>query len=216
MDDPPPTAKRQKTTTTTTTTTTAAAAATEEDDEQVPARIRAEERREATAAKDDRTVLDLLRSLPPNLVAHHVYPFAVKVIENHEELINAVDEYFYEFYSDDEDVGNNRIHYPICDWDVSRVDDFTSVFDDERNHNRKVQNFNEDLSRWNVANGTSFARMFAWCCRFQFGPFQLGYWPRHQSERHVFSLQQFQFGYFEMECGECDQLERNVLGLSQF
>jgi hypothetical protein len=138
-EDPPPTAKRQK--------TTAAA------DEKQPTCIRAEDRGEA-AAKDDRTVVDLLRSLPANIGANYIYPFAVKVIQNHEDLIVAVDEYLGEFYSDDdgeeeknddEDVVITRIRHPIGDWDVSRVDDFTSVFDHMRN--RKARYFNEDLSR---------------------------------------------------------------------
>jgi surface protein len=116
-------------------------------------------------------VIDLLMSLPVNLVVNYIYPFAVQVIQNREELIAAVDEYLDEHYSDgeekneDEDIGNNRIRYPIGDWDVSRVGDFTSVFDVERNG--KAENFNEDLSRWNVANATSFARMFAGCHVFQ-------------------------------------------------
>jgi hypothetical protein len=148
MDDPPaPTAKRQKTTTTTTTPASSK-------DEKVPASIRAEERRGATTAKDDRTtVMDLLRSLPPNLVANYIYPFAVKFVKNREELIKAVDDYLDEFHSnkdreaknDDEDVRNNqRIRYPIGDWDVSRVDNFAGVFSKRRN--RKARNFNEDLS----------------------------------------------------------------------
>jgi surface protein len=120
------------------------------------------------------SILDLLRSLPANVVAHYVYPLAVQVIKNREELIEAVDEHLNEFYSDDdgeaendnEDVENNRIRYRIGDWDVSGVNDFTSVFDKERNG--KAKNFNEDLSRWNVANGTSFARMFLGCHFFQY------------------------------------------------
>jgi surface protein len=239
MDDPSPTAKRQK-------TTTAA-------DEIEPA-ILDEERREATAKEEDRTILDLLRSLPANVVANYIYPFAVKVIQNREELIKAVDEYLDEFYTsdnppvywsdeedddedDDEDIssddeeeaeeqqdassstmsdndrisssglpshqsssiaprGNsddysigeeddkgedddedepssdedevlsdqNRIRYAIGDWDISRVEDFTSVFDYRRNI--KALDFNEDLSRWNVTNGISFVRMFYGCRSF--------------------------------------------------
>jgi surface protein len=186
----------------------------------------------AAAKKETPTTLDLLRSLPPYIVANFVYPFAVKVVKNREELIEAVDEYLDEFYNnidgdevswpdeedeeDDEDtssddeeakeqdalstfsddhilsdpchqnsstepfggdepqdgeettagfVHSRRTHYPIGDWDVSRLDDFTSVFDHLRN--RKARNFDEDLSRWNVANGTSFVRMFYGCHIFQ-------------------------------------------------
>jgi hypothetical protein len=176
MGDPPPPAKRQK-------TTTAAA------NEKEPT-ILHEERKEATA-KEDRTVVDLLRSLPATIVANYIFPFAVKVIQNREKLIEAVDEYLDEYYSDDaeeekndnEDIGNNRIRYPIGDWDVSGVDDFTSVFDWRRN--RKTRNFKEDLSRWNVARGTSFYGIFFRMPPFQFGPLQLGYRPRDQSGTHV-------------------------------
>jgi surface protein len=164
VDPASPTAKQQM--------TTAAAAAA--DDEQEPASIRDEERRRTTTANDNnRTVLDLLRSLPANIVASYIYPFAVKVIHNHEELIKAVDEHLDEFYGEGlnqrrriggrpagRDVGNHRIRYPIGDWDVSRVNNFISIF----NYMRK--NFNDDLSRWNVAKGTSFARMFNGCYLF--------------------------------------------------
>jgi surface protein len=136
-DDPSPTVKRQKTT--------------------------------ATAAEEKATILDLLRSLPSNIVANYIYPFAVKVIQNREELIKAVDAHIDEFYYDEYDAEEendvNRIHYPIDDWDVSRVDNFTCVFDLRRN--LKVWHFIEDLSKWNVANGTSFARMFYGCDAFQ-------------------------------------------------
>jgi surface protein len=121
---------------------------------------------------DERTIIDPLRSLPADIVANYIYPFAVKVIQNREELIVAVDEYLDEFYSSNggarnynENVGNSRIRYPIGDWDVSRVDNFTSVLDAIRNP--KARHFNEDLSRWNVSNGTSFARMFYGCRFFQ-------------------------------------------------
>jgi hypothetical protein len=59
------------------------------------------------AAMNDHTIMDLLRSLPASVVANYVYPFAVKVIQNREEMIAAVDEYLDEFYSngdgDDDD-----------------------------------------------------------------------------------------------------------------
>jgi hypothetical protein len=116
---------------------------------------------------EERSSLEmLLHSLPVNIFTNYVYPFAVKVLQNHEELIMAVDEYLNELYNDDGEEKNggnedqNRIHYPIGDWDVSRVDDFTSVFDHVRNC--KARNFNKDLSKWNVANGTSFPPNVSW------------------------------------------------------
>jgi surface protein len=168
VDPASPTAKQQM--------TTAAAAAA--DDEQEPTGICDEERRRTTTANDNnRTVLDLLRSLPANIVASYIYPFAVKVIHNHEELIKAVDEHLDEFYGEGlnqrrriggrpagRDVGNHRIRYPIGDWDVSRVNNFISIFNYMRNP--KARNFNDDLSRWNVAKGTSFARMLIGCYLF--------------------------------------------------
>jgi hypothetical protein len=131
MDDPPPTAKRRKTTTFT---------AAQDEAEKEPASILAEERKGATAKHDDRTVMNLLRSLPANIVADYIYPFAVKIIPNHEELIKAVDEYVDEYYRDEffdwrgqrrisrpagRNVDIHHIRYPIGDWDVSRVEDFT-------------------------------------------------------------------------------------------
>jgi surface protein len=196
----------------------------------------------AVAMNDSPTsIIDLLRSLPANIVANYIYPFAVKIIQNREELIAAVDEYLDEFYTDDdgdyddadgdeeawldeegeedgEDTSSDddeevdeqdgssawsdnrillgpnhpngiieprrsnepqddgtettaapvplrRAIYPIGDWDVSRMNDFTSLFDEERNH--KARHFSADLSRWNVTNGTSFAQMFRGCHVFQ-------------------------------------------------
>jgi surface protein len=190
--------------------------------------------RGAAAAKKESptSFTDLLRSLPANIVAKYIYPFAVKVVKNREELIKVVDEYLDGFYTEgdgdeaswfdeeDEEEGEDtpsyievaegqdasstlsddhissdpshqnssmeprggdepqdgektttgfvharRVYCPIGDWDVSQVDDFTSVFDHLRNRN--ARNFNEDLSRWNVANGTSFVRMFYGCHVFQ-------------------------------------------------
>jgi surface protein len=62
-------------------------------------------------------------------------------------------------------VHSRRVLYPIAHWDVSRVVDCTSVFDEDRN--RKSRRFNEDLSQWNVAKGTRFVRKVAGCHVFQ-------------------------------------------------
>ena len=67
--------------------------------------------------------------------------------------------------------------YPINRWDVSKVKDFTSIFEWESfNENigdwdvssgikfdrmfHYATSFNQDISRWNVSNGTSFRDMF--------------------------------------------------------
>ena len=49
--------------------------------------------------------------------------------------------------------------YPISSWDVSRVTNFTSVFDGKRNE-RLILSFNEDLGHWNVSAGIDMFRMF--------------------------------------------------------
>ena len=42
---------------------------------------------------------------------------------------------------------------PIEEWDVSKVTDFNSAFEDQ-------STFNEDISKWNVSQGTDFSYMF--------------------------------------------------------
>jgi surface protein len=102
--------------------------------------------------------MDILRALPSNIVADIVYPLAVRIIEDRNRLIEAVD-----FYCDennhDSDLGRR---YPIGLWDVERVTDFSGVFD-AYGRNQKLWNFNEDVSSWNVANGTTFERIFYGC-----------------------------------------------------
>ena len=103
--------------------------------------------------------MDILRALPANIVATNIYPFAVFVIKDRDHLIEAVDRYCgYELASD------SRRRYPIGQWDVERVSDFSGVFNAARN--RKLRDFNEDLSSWNVSNGTYFERMFYGCKLF--------------------------------------------------
>ena len=60
------------------------------------------------------------------MLKKYVYPFAVKVINNRAELLQAVDA----FLVDEEKRGQERgrILYPIGEWDVSKVVDFSFVF----------------------------------------------------------------------------------------
>jgi surface protein len=51
--------------------------------------------------------------------------------------------------------------YPIGQWDVEPVSDFSEVFDAYQNC--VFSYFNEDVLSWNVANGTTFERMFNEC-----------------------------------------------------
>jgi Mycoplasma protein of unknown function, DUF285 len=54
--------------------------------------------------------------------------------------------------------------YPIGSWNVSRIKNFSSVFDGERN--QALVDFDEDLSAWDVSQGTTMFRMFALCKNF--------------------------------------------------
>jgi hypothetical protein len=95
MDDPPPPAKRQKVTTTT--------VEDEKERTSILAKVRAADYdQKKNNAPVTTSIIDLLRSLPANIVADYIYPFAVKVIKNREALIKAVDVYLDEFYSDDD------------------------------------------------------------------------------------------------------------------
>jgi surface protein len=105
-------------------------------------------------------LMDMLRALPSNIVSDIIYPLAVRVIKDRNHLIEVVDIY------------RERNHnsylcrrYPIGMWDLEPVIDFSRVFD-AMNRNRKLQNFNEDVSSWNVANGTNLSCMFSGCIWF--------------------------------------------------
>jgi surface protein len=49
--------------------------------------------------------------------------------------------------------------YPINQWDVSSLQDFSFVFDN-------MDTFNEDISSWNVSNATSMYAMFIYASSF--------------------------------------------------
>jgi Mycoplasma protein of unknown function, DUF285 len=105
--------------------------------------------------------MDILRDLPSNIVAEIIYPLAFCVIKDRNHLIEVVDFYWDERNND----SNFCRRYPIGLWLVESVRDFSTVFD-AWNRNRKLKNFNEDVSSWNVANGTTFEKMFIYCLLF--------------------------------------------------
>jgi surface protein len=112
--------------------------------------------------------MDFLRALPPELTRQRVYPFAVRVIHDKEELIQAVDEYVHAKAAILRRDGNQRAAatqpYPIGEWDVSNVRDFSHVFDARRNP--LLIDFNEDISKWDVSNATDLNHMFSGCQSF--------------------------------------------------
>jgi Mycoplasma protein of unknown function, DUF285 len=106
--------------------------------------------------------MDILRALPSTIVADIVYPLAIRIIRDRNHLIEAVD-----FYCDENNHDSGFLRrYPIGLWDVERVTDFSHVFDA---WDRKLQNFDEDVSLWNVASATNFSYMFCHCKLFKFG-----------------------------------------------
>jgi surface protein len=105
--------------------------------------------------------MDVLRALPSIIVADIIYPLAVRIIKDRYHLIKAVD-FYWDPSNHDSDLCRR---YPIGQWDVEAVRDFSNVFD-ASDRNIKLQNFNEDVSSWNVANGTTFERMFYLCESF--------------------------------------------------
>jgi Mycoplasma protein of unknown function, DUF285 len=97
-----------------------------------------------------------LRDLPRE-IRKRSYPFAIRVIHSKAELIAAVDQYMVRGGN------NNRTDdfYPIGQWDVSNVQDFSYVFD--ANRNPLLIDFNEDLSNWDMSSATNLSHMFHRC-----------------------------------------------------
>lgn len=99
----------------------------------------------------------------PRELRKRVYPYATRVLHSKAELIAAVDAHAIAIR------GRNRtgqgavmIHYPMGEWDVSNITDFSHVFDAEQ-RNPLLRDFNEDLSDWNVLHATNMKCMFRGC-----------------------------------------------------
>eukprot|EP00978_Attheya_sp_CCMP212_P045426 scaffold345976_cov29-Attheya_sp.AAC.1 len=100
-----------------------------------------------------------------------------KALETNTELCDAVTKYT-RYNASDADTFATSYGWPIDSWDVSRVQDFSSVFDGKCNFNetinswdvsnattmmnlfRKSKFFNQDLSSWNTSNVTEMYAMF--------------------------------------------------------
>jgi surface protein len=109
--------------------------------------------------------LEFFRTLPSG-IALKIYRFTIHVFDSRQQLIEAVDLYVETRYGNPRGRRSSRWgpHRPIGEWDVSRVTDLSHVFSNFRN--RSMRDFNEDLSLWDVSNGTNFAQMFYRCCYF--------------------------------------------------
>jgi surface protein len=87
------------------------------------------------------------------------------------ELYVAVDDYLTNSTSN-ATLSAIKYGYPMNTWDVSRITNFTRIFDPDRGAPfdgsgcGSVQStFNENISSWNVANAVTMVEMFA-CTKF--------------------------------------------------
>jgi len=102
-----------------------------------------------------------------------------KEFQSNDELIDAVEKYVSHNSLDDAEELAKTYGYPIGQWDVSKVTDFSYIFDNEHTFNEKIgswdvsnactmkcmfrgaQKFNQELSLWNTSNVTDMRWMFA-------------------------------------------------------
>lgn len=86
------------------------------------------------------------------------------VVFNTEGLYEAVDTYLWSIHGTDSEnspfLTSNQAFdfYAIGSWDVSRINDFSNLFDVERNELSRF--FNANLSAWDVSKGTDMYEMF--------------------------------------------------------
>jgi surface protein len=78
------------------------------------------------------------------------------------ELFDAVDAYLID--GSKVSLTSQKYGYPIGTWDVSRITNFSSIFDYRRNP--MLADFNEDLVGWNVSAALVFDRMFMGAAAF--------------------------------------------------
>eukprot|EP00978_Attheya_sp_CCMP212_P000608 scaffold1178_cov52-Attheya_sp.AAC.1 len=76
-----------------------------------------------------------------------------RAFQSNQELRDAVNKY-EKYEPDDAEEFATTYGWPIDKWDVSNVDDFTSIFEGK-------ELFNEPIGSWNVSNGTKMGLMFS-------------------------------------------------------
>lgn len=97
---------------------------------------------------------------PTSSMSPSTMPSKEKVcFESTQELRDTVDDYLVDPSGS---VTKDLYGHPIGNWCVSRISDFSSLFDADRNP--LAIEFNEDISMWDVSGATSMERMFqgAW------------------------------------------------------
>jgi Mycoplasma protein of unknown function, DUF285 len=96
---------------------------------------------------------------PPVYVAFSTTNELYQAVDAYQEAATAATALLYGDNSvQDSDVAR-RYGYPMATWNVSRLTNFSSVFDGTRNPNL-VDTFDEDLSGWDVSRATEMFRTF--------------------------------------------------------
>jgi hypothetical protein len=88
---------------------------------------------------------------PPN-------PTTARPLETAEMLMEAVDLYLDALPAKPDSKVSSMYGYPIGKWDVSRVDDFSRLFDARRNPQAAL--FQDDLSGWDTRRASNMSFMF--------------------------------------------------------
>ena len=97
-----------------------------------------------TLASADELLLHISRFRPllPAELQRHVYEYSTYIFFSKDDLKAAIED-------------NLELRVPMCQWDVSRVTDFSRLFS-----NKRVKG---DISRWNVSRATTMRMMFRLC-----------------------------------------------------
>jgi surface protein len=99
-------------------------------------------------------------------------PIVYSVFTSTEQLYDAVDAYMLALREDESNTGTNTplaqsnvsltYGFPIGTWDVSRLTNFSRVFDPDRSATSvRAGTFNQDLSGWDVSKALTMEQMFA-------------------------------------------------------
>jgi surface protein len=109
-------------------------------------------------------------ALPSELPPTSTSPSVYSVFTSTEQLYEALDAYLLVMQDDESNTGTNTLvaqssvsltyGYPIGTWDVSRLTNFSRVFDPNRSPaSVRAGTFNQDLRGWDVSNAVTMERM---------------------------------------------------------
>merc|ERR1712125_117460 len=88
-----------------------------------------------------------------------------RCFENRTELLLAVDMYLGDGKEAQEEI-KKTYGNPMDAWCVSKVTDFTSVFDASRNPVVATSGFTESLNSWDMSNAVTLKHMFTRATKF--------------------------------------------------